>query len=132
MARWAGAVSTRPMRSCIGIIDAMRTVYADGRGRHVDRAFTRPVHTTGVGQAQGTLQIEQLVTFTMEQETYQVAYGDEHTRLIFGCYDTVTSERGNRPTHTYPATGILLYRLIGDHLHVVHMHLKPTLGEVVD
>ena len=52
---------------------------------------SRAQYTTGVDKLRELLQIEQLVTFTMEQETYQVAYEDEHSCLIFGCC-TVTSD----------------------------------------
>ena len=37
---------------------------------------SRAQYTTGVDKLRELLQIEQLVTFTMEQETYQVAYED--------------------------------------------------------
>ena len=52
---------------------------------------SRAQYTTGVDKLKELLQIERLVTFTMEQETYQVAYEDEQSCLIFGCY-TVTSD----------------------------------------
>ena len=60
---------------------------ADGRGRHVIGP-SRAQYTTGVDKLRELLQIEQLVTFTMEQETYQVAYEDDallsHLRLLYG------------------------------------------------
>ena len=84
---------------------------------------SRAQYTTGVDKLRELLQIEQLVTFTMEQETYQVAYEDEHTCLIFGCCTVTSDEETGLFIRTLQRVSFF-YRLIGDHLHVVHMHLS--------
>ena len=91
---------------------------------------SRAQYTTGVDKLRELLQIEQLVTFTMEQETYQVAYEDEHTCLIFGCYTVTSDEETGLFIRTLQRVSFF-YRLIGDRLHVVHMHLSHPY-EVVD
>ncbi len=91
---------------------------------------SRAQYTTGVDKLRELLQIEQLVTFTMEQETYQVAYEDEHSCLIFGCYTVTSDEETGLFIRTLQRVSFF-YRLIGDRLHVVHMHLSHPY-EVVD
>ncbi|MFR0874588.1 MAG: hypothetical protein ACLSHC_08270 [Bilophila wadsworthia] len=86
---------------------------------------SRAQYTTGVDKLRELLQIEQLVTFTMEQETYQVAYEDEHSCLIFGCCTVTSDEETGLFIRTLQRVSFF-YRLIGDRLHVVHMHC-PTL-----
>ena len=91
---------------------------------------SRAQYTTGVDKLRELLQIEQLVTFTMEQETYQVAYEDEHSCLIFGCCTVTSDEETGLFIRTLQRVSFF-YRLIGDRLHVVHMHLSHPY-EVVD
>ena len=91
---------------------------------------SRAQYTTGVDNLRELLQIEQLVTFTMEQETYQVAYEDEHSCLIFGCCTVTSDEETGLFIRTLQRVSFF-YRLIGDRLHVVHMHLSHPY-EVVD
>nr|WP_294510420.1 GGDEF domain-containing protein [uncultured Bilophila sp.] len=83
----------------------------------------RAQYTTGVDNVMDILKIEEQVTFSMEGETFQVAYEDETSCLIFGNY-TVTSDK---------ETGLFIrtlqrvsfyYRLFGDRLKIVHMHLS--------
>ena len=91
---------------------------------------SRAQYTTGVDKLRELLQIEQLVTFTMEQETYQVAYEDEHSCLIFGCCTVTSDEETGLFIRTLQRVSFF-YRSIGDRLHVVHMHLSHPY-EVVD
>ena len=83
----------------------------------------RAQYATGVDKVMDILKIEELITFSMEGEVFQVAYEDAESCLIFGNY-TVTSDK---------ETGLFIrtlqrvsfyYRLFGDRLKVVHMHLS--------
>ena len=91
---------------------------------------SRAQYTTGVDKLRELLQIEQLVTFTMEQEPIRspmrmstpvsssvavMVTSDEETGLFIRTLQRVS----------------FFYRLIGDRLHVVHMHLSHPY-EVVD
>lgn len=84
---------------------------------------SRAQYTTGVDNLKELLQIERLVTFTMEQETYQVAYEDEQSCLIFGCYTVTSDEETGLFIRTLQRVSFF-YRLVGGRLKVVHMHLS--------
>lgn len=58
-----------------------------------------------------------------EQETYQVAYEDEQSCLIFGCYTVTSDEETGLFIRTLQRVSFF-FRLVGGRLKVVHMHLS--------
>ena len=90
----------------------------------------RSQFVTGLDKAKALLDQEKDVTFTMEQEEYLVPYEDEESCIVSGCY-YVTSDPETKLFIRCHQRVSFFYRLFGDRLKVVHMHLSHPY-EVTD
>ncbi|MCD7984860.1 MAG: diguanylate cyclase [Desulfovibrio sp.] len=85
---------------------------------------------TGLDKVKALLAQERDVTFTMEQEEYFVPYESEDSCVVSGCY-YVTSDPETKLFIRCHQRVSFFYRLFGDRLKVVHMHLSHPY-EVTD
>ncbi len=90
----------------------------------------RSQFVTGLDKVKALLAQEKDVTFTMEQEEYFVLYENEDSCVVSGCY-YVTSDPETKLFIRCHQRVSFFYRLFGDRLKVVHMHLSHPY-EVTD
>ncbi len=90
----------------------------------------RSQFVTGLDKAKALLDQEKDITFTMEQEEYLVPYEDGESCIVSGCY-YVTSDPETKLFIRCHQRVSFFYRLFGDRLKVVHMHLSHPY-EVTD
>lgn len=90
----------------------------------------RSQYVSGLEKVKELLAQEQEVTFTMDQEEYQVPFEDAESCVVAGRY-FVTSDLETKLFIRCRQRVSFFYRLLGDRLKIVHMHLSHPY-EVTD
>lgn len=83
----------------------------------------RPQFTNGLRGLQEVLECEKGFTFTMEREHYQVVWEDDVSCVVSGFYHVMSDPGQDFFLRTLQRISFF-YRLCGDRLKIVHMHVS--------